>query len=1060
MNLVPTSILLRALALISVFSFAAFASKSKEYENFDLPQAATSTAPESVSLPFSSLEQRVLVKKGTARFGQPGFNAQEYIFAKEAFLAEKRDEAIKLLRQELDSGFKRNRDNMLLRLGQLYAEKYMELSFHENELFTKNLAEYEKEKTLKKGLTPPKLDNSRSQSYLKDALQLFTSLEKEYPKHPRIDEIVFFIGFVNMEIGNPQKGTRYLERVVHEFPRSRKFEEAVVYLGDVYFDKTKFRDALVKYRILSTRKESSLYDYAMYKIAWCELNTSEAMRGLKDLKALVNRLEGNKELAKFNLREQALKDLVVFYGEVGQVDEAIAFFTEKVGRDRAIENLRLIADILRSKARDEAAARAYALLLKEFPDAPDAPKLALGLNDSLSRIGKGGETVKNLVNAMQMYHPGSDWANKIPPEKMKDANDSMDQLANDAAKNAFFFHNSAQKSSNKASYEYALQIYQALLDYYPNFPDRKKVAYYRGEILYAQGKWLQASESYMIAARLLPKDKVADESTYDALLALDRLTAKNDNLERYSKDDQKKVDLTPQTIPSNELKFIDVANYYLKEYPQGQRIVDVKFRIAAIYYKYHHFDEAQAMFKDIALKTPKHRSAVTAANLVLDIYNLKKDYVNLDATAQMFAKVDGLGDAAFRADMAQISTEIDFKKVETLESASKWDDAGQTYYTLYLNHPNSSLAEKSLYNAFVSFDKAGNAAKASEVSRLFVTKFPKSEYTKRFTLSLAKFAEKQYDFEQAQKLYFEFHQKFPTDREAKKALYNSAVFAELTEKNTTALSLYEQYIKEVKPTGDELKTIRISEAKLYRKEHNWDKMAAIYRRLMRESKSMDERVSLLGELAHNYEVGGKMTERDQLMKEIRYFYEQNPKMSTTGPAFEYVAESKFHSVEPQREKYEKIVLKFPAEDLLYLLHRKQKALAKLDTAYDAVVQVGVPDWGVAALYEKSAAFQNFADAFHKIEIPARYKGDERKEIESQLKSIETQLVKPVEAKVQVILKSCTDKAAQFFVANEYAAKCRERMKADDKSTPDPTGIFPQPSYWTTRYTGGGGVAKK
>lgn len=1059
MNLVPTYTLLRALALISlILSCAAFGSKPKDYENFTLPQTGGASAPDFGTPSF--LEQRVHLKKGTERMGQTGFNAQEYIFAKEAFLAEKRDEAIKLLRQELDSGLKRNRDNMLLRLGQLYTEKYMELSFHETELYSKSLAEYEKEKALKKNVTAPKMDTSRSQSYLKDALQLFTSLEKEFPRHPRIDEIIFFIGFVNMELGNPQKGTQYLEQVVRRFPRSRKFEEAVVYLGDVYFEKTKFRDALAKYRILATRKDASLYDYAMYKIAWCELNTNEGLRGLKDLKALIDRLEGNKEVAKFNLREQALKDLVVFYGEVGQVDEAVAYFTNKVGRDKAIENLRLIADILRSKARDDAAIRAYNVLLQEFPDSPDAPKLALGLNESLSRVGKGSEAVKNLVRAMELYHPGSDWAKKIPPEKLKDANDSMDQLASDGAKNAYFFHNSAQKSSNKASYQLALELYEAILNYYPNFPERKKVAYYRGEILYSQGKWLQASESYMIAARILPKDKVADESTYDALLALDRLTAKNDNLERYSKDDQKKVDITPREIPTNEKKFIEVAQFYMTEYPQGQRIVDVRFRIAAIYYRYHHFDEAQALFKEIALKNPKHRSATTAANIVLDIYNLKKDYVNLDANAQMFAKVDGLGDSAFKADMAQISAEIDFKKVESLESASKWDDAGQTYYTFYQKHPSSPLAEKALYNAFVSFDKAGNTAKSAEVSRLFVTKFPKSEYTKRFTLSLAKSSEKQYDFEQAQKLYFEFHQKFPTDKEAKKALYNSAVFAELTERNATAISLYDQYVKEVRPTGDELKAILISQAKLYRKEKNWEKMASIYRKLQREARTPDEKLSLMGDLAHNYEVGGKMAERDQLMKEIRYYYEQNSKVNTTGPAFEYVAEAKFHAIEPQREKYEKIQLKFPADDLLYLLHRKQKALAKLDTAYDGVVQVGVPDWGVAALYEKAEAFQNFADAFHKIEIPKRYKGDERKDIESQLKSIEAQLVKPVETKVTEILKSCTDKAAQFFVANEYASKCQERLKAGAKSSSDPTGIFPQPSYWTTRYTGGGGVAKK
>jgi TolA-binding protein len=1059
MNLGPTFTLPRALALISILLTVSYpalgAKKSKEYENFDLPKSDR-LAPSDAGVNF--LENRVKVQKGASRLRESGFNAQQYIFAKEAFIAEKRDEAIKLLRQELDSGFTRNRDNILLRLGQLYAEKYMELSFHENELYTKSLTEYEKAKAAKQTMAAPKLDNSRSQAYLKDALGLFTNLEKEFPRHARIDEIVFFIGFVNMEIGNQDKGLRYLERLVREYPKSRKFEEAVVYLGDVYFDKTKFRDALAKYRILQNRRDSALYDYAMYKISWCELNTGEAARGLRDMKALVDRLEGNKEVAKFNLREQALKDLVIFYGEVGNVDEAVAYFSDKVGKDKSLENLRLIADILRSKARDDAAAKAYSRLLEEFPNSAEAPRLAMGLNDSLSRIGKGNQSVERLVKNLDQYNPGSEWFKQIPPEKKKDAQAAMDELASEAAKNAFFFHNSAQKSSNKSSYQYALEIYQSLLTNFPNHPERKKIAFYRGEILFSQAKWLEASESYMIAARMLPKDKMADESAYDALLALDRLTAKSENLERFSKEQQKTVDTTPQTIAPNEQKFIDVAQFYLKEYPQGNRIVDVKFRIAAIYYRYHHFDQAQSMFREIALKTPRHRSATTAANIVLDIYNIKKDYPNLDATAKMFAKVDGLGDANFKAEMAQLSAEIDFKSVEGLEASNKWDEAGQNYYTFYQNHPNSPLAEKSLYNAFVSYEKAGNAAKAGEVSRLFITKFPKSEYTKRFTLSLAKMAEKNFDFDQAQRLYYDFTKKFPTDKEARKALYNSAVFAELLEKNGTALSLYDEYLKSKDVSADEKRAIMISQAKLYRKEKNFDKMTVIYRRLHREAKSADEKLSILGELAKNYEMGGKMKERDAVMKEIRYAYEQNPKAKTSGPAFEYVAEQKFHAIDKQRENYEKVALKFPAEDLVYLIHRKQKLLTKLDATYDEVVKVGVPEWGVAALYEKSQAYRNFADAFHKVQIPAKYKGDERKEVEGQLKMIEEKLVKPVEAKVQDILKACTDRASQFFVNNEYAAKCREERKKDGK-TPEPSGIFPQPSYWTTRWTGGS-VAKK
>jgi hypothetical protein len=113
--------------------------------------------------------------------------------------------------------------------------------------------------------------------------------------------------------------------------------------------------------------------------------------------------------------------------------------------------------------------------------------------------------------------------------------------------------------------------------------------------------------------------------------------------------------------------------------------------------------------------------------------------------------------------------------------------------------------------------------------------------------------------------------------------------------------------------------------------------------------------------------------------------------------------------------------------------------------------------GVAALFEKGEAFDNFVKTFRKIQVPAKYKGEERAEIDKQLKQLDEKLVKPIEGKVQEILTACTTRAAQFFVANEYAAKCREKLK--NPAMADPKGIFPQPNYWTTRSTGEG-VAKK
>ncbi len=1032
------------LMFVAAVNSVAAGNKTKDYENFELPKKTSS--PVKSGLAFEN--SRVTVRGKNVRMTAKSVDAREYLFAKEAFLSEKRDQAIKLLRQELDAGMTANRDNMLLRLGQLYAEKYMELSYRETELYSADLADYEKKKALDKTYKGPvpAIDSSRSKSYLTESLGLFYRLEKEFPKHPKMDEVLFFIGFVEMESGKAN-GVKYLERVIRQYPRSRKFEEAVVYLADYYFEKTKFRDALAKYSILLHRGDSPLFPYARYKIAWCDLNLSQPRKGLAGMQAVVEMLSGATEKSKFNLREQALKDLVLFFAEVEAVDEATSYFADKVGRDKMLENLRLIADILRSKARDIPASKAYAKLLEEYPDTLEAPNFALGLHDSLNRLGRTEQAVKVMEEACERYGEKSSWAEKYKVTKPNELKVAQNNLQTDAEKAALFLHQSAQKSKNKNAYNYALRLYTAILSGFPNHPSRKNIAFYRGEVYYEQNKFIDAASSYMEAAKVPPKDKRTDEAVYSALEALDQMTARAGKIERLTPEKMKTVSLEPEEIPDGERRFIDVANFYITEYPQGDRVVDVRFRVAAIYYRRHHYDKAQALLKELALKHPKHRTSQTAAHLVLDIYNVKKDYESLGKTAMEFSQVPGLGDSKFKEEMSQIMAEVGFKSIEKVEATAKWAEAGDQYMAVYRANPNGNLAERSLYNAVVSYEKGGETVKAAQASQMFVAKYPKSQYTEKLMLSQARLAEQQYDFELAQKLFMDFRKRFPKNAESKKALYNAAVFAELLEKNDSAIHLYNEYLADRSVNETERRAIQESQVKIYRRMGQFDKMAAGLRKLARDSKGLEEKMRYTAELARQYDVAGKVNEKNGVLKELKYQYESSKEAKVSGTAAYYVAEAMFMASAPKREKYAEVKLRFPPEDLIYLMKRKEKLLSQLVESYEKVISMGVPDWGVAALYERANAFGDYAQSFRNIQIPAKYQGELKADTEKSLQGIYTSRIKPVEEKKTENLKLCMERGQQFHVANEFARKCFDMVK---KGEPELSGRFPTPSYWSTR----------
>ncbi len=1035
-----------AVVVAALFAGNADAARSRTpYANFELPQMRT-TGPDGLGKTYVS-EKFFL--KNAVREKTPRVDAKKFFFAKEAFLAEKREEAIKLLRQQMDSGLKVNRENMLLRLGQLYAEKYMELSYQETEVYTSKLQEYEKKKAAGEKVSAPKADNSRSKKYLKDSLALFYELERKYPNHEKIDEILFFIGFVEMEGGNAAKGAKYLERVIQKFPKSRKYEEAVIYLGDYYFDRNKFKEARSKFEILVRKKDSPLYHFAVYKSAWCDLNTLKGAQGLRNMKQLVRDLEGEKEPAKFNLREQALRDLVTFFADAGNIDDAMDFFSETQGREKALQNVRVIADTMHSKARDAEAIQAYQRLIKEQPDSPEAPMIQLGIYQSLQSLDKTAAAVDSLVFAIENYGPKSDWASDFKGDK-KELASTLNAVQEEGSKTAFFFHASGQKGSNRALYGYALKLYDALIKSFPAHPDLKKLHFYRAEVLYSQKKWMEAADSYVDASKIAPKDKMTDEAVYNALLALDQLTARVDKIERFTEEQQKNMDMQERDIPEGEKRFIEIAQSYLKEYPKGDRIVDVQFRIAAIYYRYHHFGTALPLFEKIVAEHPKHRSAVTSASIVLDVLNMQKNYAKLDETARRYGKIADLGDAKFKTEIKAISQQIGFKEVEKLEGDSKWKEAGENYLTLYKNDPSGALAEKSLYNALVSFEKAGDTAKAQELTRLFVGKYPKSSNTESLVLSMAKNAEKLYDFEEARKLYHDFYKNHPKSKEARKALYNSAVFSELLEHHAAAIERYNEYLKSGKVSQEEYKAIQISLAKLSRKSGNWAGVTRIYRQFMKDASKVDEKISILGDLIRQYEIAGQTQAKADAVRELRGLYAGNKGAKNIGFAAKYLAESEYQSVQSQRRKYDETVLKFPVSDLVYLVGLKQRRLKALGEAYDRVIEVGVPEWGVAALHDKADAFAGFGIGFRKLEIPKKMQGDERKETEIGLKKLETDIVAALDKQAEEMFKLCVAKAAEFQVATEFASKCRSRAKSG-APVGEVQGQVPQPTLAANRF---------
>ena len=67
----------------------------------------------------------------------------------------------------------------------------------------------------------------------------------------------------------------------------------------------------------------------------------------------------------------------------------------------------------------------------------------------------------------------------------------------------------------------------------------------------------------------------------------------------------------------------------MQKYPKSDKAAEIKFRTGRLYYLTNNFEPAEKQFKEIVQQHPNTKFSEYSANLLLDIYNLKKDYRRL-----------------------------------------------------------------------------------------------------------------------------------------------------------------------------------------------------------------------------------------------------------------------------------------------------------------------------------------------------------------------------------------------------------------------------------------------
>lgn len=563
--------------------------------------------------------------------------------------------------------------------------------------------------------------SSRVSLYVKKATEILERLRAMHPTYERLDEALLVLASSYLENAQVDKAGPILATIADQFPNSPIMEEASYLLGDFYFDKGRLGQARQFYERAAQNERTQ--NYAHYRLAW--VAQQEGRFGLA-LEHFEKVLKTKKEGGNFDYSQDAAREMVWPAIQVYGASK-ITGYLKQILTDRSKLKVALnsLANGLMVKEEYVLASKIFDSLITEFPGAPEQGDWLSAQLEAEEKLGNGGRILE-LVSRLN----GSATNNQALQSK----------LFASAKKYHAFAQAEKDPKLKTQKYDTGVAYYSAFLQTNSSGPKAAEARFYLGEALYAQGQKKESAAQYKLSA-FEPSDKQLDAAWNWYLVTEELASGFN-----YSG----KVFRQPT---ADDEAFIEAARYVAQlEKLSLDRRRKASYQAARLVYQLNDFDRALPIFQALAERYPKSKEGKLSRDLVLDIYNLKKDYDNIALYARKFKSHV---DSASRSDLAKLEEKAIFKGIQDDESraktlsgsnkASTIKRVASNYIQFARSYPQSSLVDSALWAAIqlqataasFEYDKEFSDLRAS--FRLLSSRYKSSPFYKPAVELLGKF---------------------------------------------------------------------------------------------------------------------------------------------------------------------------------------------------------------------------------------------------------------------------------------------------------------------------------
>ena len=945
----------------------------------------------------------------------------------------------------------KNEYELTLRLGELQVERADYLRDLEIAEYIRNHDKWLGTDQAKRSKTPPTANYTKSENSLYQAAQTFRKIAVKFPKHPRSDTVLYSLGRTLSRL-NDDNASQYYRQLIDNHPKSKLIPDAWLALGELHFDKHRLKEATSAYQKVMDFKTHRTYPYAVYKLGWCFYNNNGAQEksGNDNLEKalaafqLVVKLSDKQKASNFNLRDEALRDLVMVFAELEATDRAWAYFKGIGEIDRFYAMLERLGSMYADAGKNSKALEVYTRLVNESPTRKNNAQIyqkMVELHDTSNRFQDVVDTVKTMQG---LFVAESTWT-RANQDNAKISGDAKMITERTMHRYGTMFHSRGQKIKDKKLESLAADIYAIYLQSFDKMPPAYDVRFYLADIQMDQKKYAQASANFIAVAKQRPKDgKYTKEAALNAVDAVSRWV----QAEKFAPVPPPGQATSPIDIPKIKKIYADTLDFYVTLLPAEQNGLAMRYTAAQIYFDYGQYPEALKRLESLARDFSPTKQGQASARVIIAYYNGKTDWRNVIEYGKRFQ-----ANKAICQDL-QIKKFIDdslraalFNSALAYEKAKNYSKAAETFTEFQSLFPSDSNADRALYNASLNQFKTGDVEKSLATQQTLLTKYPNSQLCPDVTASMAETYQALAQFAKASDMYKRFANTYVNDKRTPFSLYNAAVLQRGINDNRGAIQSFTEVYRRF-PSHNLATAAMLESATL--NEDLGDHVAAsqIYAAfgsrldvkntddgLFAQAKSIELRLSVDAK---------NQTARKDFTKLVTSLKAKNSPNASSARAI--AAKILFNDQESSVRAFKQIQLA-SVKDIEQQAGQKQARLERLANAYQEIIGLGNPEFAVASYFRLGELHEDFAKALFTVQAPSDYSPKDASDLKSQLEKSAF----PLRDQAYKFFETAYTQSSEVGSLSEWTQKTYQKMSSlAPNKHPEMPELISEPGYITSK----------